>query len=149
MKIIGLAADHAGYEIKEFIKSYLMNKGYETEDFGTFSIDNCDYADYAHLLANSIEKEEDIELGIAICGSGNGINMTLNKHRKIRAALCWREELAVLARAHNNANILVLPSRFITKEECIKCINSFLGTEFEGGRHQIRISKIHYKSVKV
>lgn len=148
MKTIGIAANHAGYELKEYVKFVLMEKGYGIKDFGTFDNNGCDYADFAHPLSNSVEKDENIELGIAVCGSGNGINMTLNKHQHIRAALCWHETLAVLAKAHNNANILVLPARFISKEESKKCINAFLNTKFEGGRHLQRIRKIPLTSCK-
>lgn len=141
MKTIGLACDHAGYELKEFVKELVESKGISCKDFGTYSTDSCDYADFAHPLANAVEKEE-VYPGIAICGSGNGINITLNKHQGIRAALCWAEELASLARAHNDANVLVMPARFISKEEATKIIDAFLTTTFEGGRHQKRIEKI-------
>ncbi len=136
-----MAADHAGYPLKEVIKPYLIEKGYEVEDFGTCSADSCDYADFAHPAAVAVENG-DCDFGIAMCGSGNGIQMTLNKHQKIRAALCWLPELAALARQHNDANFLVLPGRFITEEVAKKIVDAYLGAEFEGGRHQRRIDKI-------
>ncbi|WP_102408538.1 ribose 5-phosphate isomerase B [Parabacteroides bouchesdurhonensis] len=141
MKTIGLACDHAGYELKEYVKQLLDEKGLPYTDFGTYSAESCDYPDFAHALANAFEKGE-VYPGIAICGSGNGIAMTLNKHQKVRAALCWNEEIARLARAHNDANILVMPGRFISKEEAAKAVNIFLSEPFEGGRHQKRIDKI-------
>jgi len=141
MTTIGLCSDHAGYELKEYVKNILDKKGIAYKDFGTNSTQSVDYADYAHPLANAIEKG-DVDSGIAVCGSGNGIAITLNKHQGIRAALCWGEELASLARAHNNANILVMPGRFISREEATKIVEAYLNTPFEGGRHQNRINKI-------
>ncbi|MBQ8530866.1 MAG: ribose 5-phosphate isomerase B [Parabacteroides sp.] len=141
METIGLCSDHAGFELKEFIKQLLDSKGIAYKDFGTYSTDSCDYSDYAHPLAKAIEAG-DVYPGIAICGTGNGIAMTLNKHQGIRAALCWQEELARLARAHNNANILVMPGRCISQEEATRVVNAFFTTPFEGGRHQRRIEKI-------
>lgn len=140
-KIIGFASDHAGFELKEFVKDYLVEKGWDYKDFGTHNKASCDYADFAHPLASAVEEGKP-SVGIAICGSGNGINMTLNKHLKIRAALCWNSELARLAREHNNANILVLPARFIDKQSVKQIIDEFLNGEFEGGRHRQRIKKI-------
>ena len=150
MITIGLASDHAGFELKEFVKNYLEQAGFIFEDFGTFSTESCDYSDYAHPLAMAVEagqigevgKNRGVDLGIAMCGSGNGIAMTLNKHQRIRAALCWNVEIVQLARAHNNANILVLPARFINKKEVEEMIRVFLSTPFEGDRHQQRIDKI-------
>ena len=136
-----MAADHAGYPLKEIIKPYLESKGYEVVDFGTNSADSCDYADYAHPAAAAVEKGE-CAFGVAMCGSGNGIQITLNKHQKIRAALCWLPELASLARQHNDANFLVLPARFITEENAKNIVDAYLAAEFEGGRHQRRIDKI-------
>ena len=138
---IGLCADHAGFLKKEFIKKILDKKGIAYHDYGTHSADSCDYADFAHPLANAVENG-DVYPGIACCGSGNGINMTLNKHQKIRSALCWAEELAKLARQHNDANVLTIPARFVTEDEVEKMIDAFLSTPFEGGRHQNRIDKI-------
>ena len=141
MKTIGLCSDHAGFELKEFIKQLLDSKGIAYKDFGTSSSDSCDYPDYAHPLAKSVETNE-VYPGIAICGTGNGIAMTLNKHQGIRAALCWHEELASLARSHNDANILVMPGRFISHEKAEQIVEAFFNTDFEGGRHQRRIDKI-------
>ncbi|KAF5039990.1 putative sugar phosphate isomerase YwlF [anaerobic digester metagenome] len=138
---IGIASDHAGYELKEILKEELTILGYQTEDFGTNSPASMDYPDVAHPLAKAVENG-DLPLGIAICGSGNGISMTVNKYTGIRAALCWNEELAKLARNHNNANILSLPARFITHQEAIAILKSFLAASFEGGRHETRINKI-------
>ena len=141
---IGLASDHAGFELKEFVKTYIGNKGYTCKDFGTLTIESCDYPDFAHPLAEAVESGE-VDWGIALCGSGNGIGMTLNKHQGIRAAICWNTDIARVTRAHNDANILVLPARFIHREESIEIINTFLNTPFEGGRHQRRIEKIPVK----
>lgn len=141
---VAFASDHAGFELKEFLKSYVAGKGYEPVDFGTFSDASCDYADFAHPAAEAVEKGE-CAFGICMCGSGNGIQMTLNKHQGIRAALCWLPELAALAKQHNNANILVLPARFVSQEEALKIVDAYLGAEFEGGRHQARIDKIPLK----
>ena len=144
MKTIGLASDHAGYELKEYIKTWLEAKGYTFKDFGTYSADSCDYADFAHPLANAVEAG-DCYPGIAVCGSGQGIGITLNKHQGIRAALCWIPEIAHLARQHNDANILVLLGRFIDTDMADKILNEFFTTEFEGGRHQARIEKMPVK----
>lgn len=138
---IALASDHAGYDLKEKVKAYLVGKGYEIKDFGAFSDGSADYPDFAHPLAQAIEKKE-FELGISMCGSGNGINITANKHSGVRSALCWRKDIAELARQHNDANICALPARFISKEEALTIIDAFLTTKFEGGRHQRRIDKI-------
>lgn len=144
MKTIGLCSDHAGFELKEFVKQILDERNIPYKDFGTHSTESCDYPDFAHPLAEAIEAEE-VYPGIAICGSGNGISMTLNKHQGVRAALCWMEEISALARAHNDANILVMPGRFISHEEALKVLNAFLTTPYEGGRHQRRIDKIPVK----
>ncbi len=146
MKIIGIASDHAGYELKEILKSWLKVKGYDLKDFGAFSIESSDYPDFAHPLANAIEKG-DVNIGISICGSGNGMNMTVNKHQDIRAGLCWNKEIARLARAHNNANICSLPARFVSVDDAKEIVETFLNTEFEGGRHQIRIEKIPVNNI--
>lgn len=138
---IAFASDHAGYELKLRLEKYVESLGYEIQDFGTDSPESCDYPDYAHPAAEAVEKGE-CALGIAMCGSGNGIQMTLNKHQQIRAALCWLPELASLARQHNNANFLVLPARFISYEEAVKIVDAYLNAKFEGGRHQRRIDKI-------
>ena len=138
---IGLCSDHAGYELKEIVKGYLESQGYEVRDFGTHSTESCDYADFAHPCARAVEKGE-VYPAIAMCGSGNGIAMTLNHHRDIRSALCWDVELAQLARAHNDANVLVMPARFIAPEKALAIVDTFLATPFEGGRHIRRIAKI-------
>lgn len=140
-KTIGMASDHAGYELKEHLKSLLGDMGYAVRDFGTHSAESMDYPDVAHPLADAVEKGE-VDFGIAMCGSGNGISMTLNKHEGIRAALCWTPELASLARQHNNANILSLPARFVPQETADEIVKAYISAEFEGGRHQRRIDKI-------
>lgn len=141
IKVIGLACDHAAYELKEYLKTMLDSKGIEYKDFGCFSSESVDYPDFAHPLAEAVESGECYP-GIAMCGTGNGISMTLNKHQGIRAALCWNEEIARLARQHNDANILSMPARFISKEEAVKIMEAFLSSDFEGGRHERRIKKI-------
>ncbi|MEA3445243.1 MAG: ribose 5-phosphate isomerase B [Bacteroidota bacterium] len=140
-KKIALSCDHAGYKTKEKLKDYLVEKGFAVEDFGTYSIDSCDYPDFAHPMANSVENGK-ADIGISICGSGNGINMAANKHQGIRSALCWKPELAELARLHNDANICALPARFVTFDEAKAIVEKFLNTGFEGGRHINRINKI-------
>lgn len=144
MKTIGLASDHAGFELKEFVKKWLEQKGWEYKDFGTYSTASCDYPDFAHPLAQAVEAGECYP-GIAICGSGEGISMTLNKHQGIRAALCWMPEIARLARQHNDANVLVMPGRFIDTATADQIMTEFFNTAFEGGRHQARIDKIPVK----
>ena len=139
--MIGLASDHAGFALKQHVKDYLAEKGIEFHDYGTYSEESCDYPDFAHALAKGMEVGE-CEKGIAICGSGEGINMTLNKHQSIRAALCWIPEIAHLARQHNDANVLVMPGRFITNEEADAIMDEYFQTPFEGGRHERRIAKI-------
>lgn len=138
---IAFASDHAGYELKQHLLDMMRSRGYETVDFGTHSTESCDYPDYAHPCAVAVEKG-DCAFGIAMCGTGNGISMTLNKHQGIRAALCWKPEIAALAKQHNNANILVLPARFVTQQEADSIVDAFLDASFEGGRHQHRIDKI-------
>lgn len=141
MKKIGIACDHAGYEMKEFLVGYLSTKGYEVTDFGTHSEQSVDYPDYAHALASAIESGE-LEQGIGLCGSGEGMAMTLNKHQGIRAGLCWQPEIAALTRQHNNANVVVLPARFVTNDEAMAIVDEFLSSSFEGGRHERRVEKI-------
>ena len=141
MKIIGIANDHAGYELKLKLIDYLRQNGYTIKNFGTDTLDSVDYPDFAHPLAQAVEQGV-CDVGISICGSGNGINMTMNKHAGIRAALCWCPEISRLARAHNNANICSLPARFVTEETAYQIVNEFLNTPFDGGRHQTRIEKI-------
>ena len=140
MKKLAIAADHAGFELKEYLKEQLKNE-YEITDFGTHSLDSVDYPDFVHPAASSIENGEN-ELGILVCGSGQGVSITANKHQKIRCALCWMPELAALARQHNNANMVSLPARFIAKELALEIVQKFLNTDFEGGRHQNRVDKI-------
>ena len=141
---IGIACDHAGYEYKERLVKYLREKGHEVKDYGTHSTESMDYPDTAHPLAFAVEAGEH-EKGIVLCGSGNGISMTVNKHQGIRCALCWNTELAALARQDNNANVVSIPARFIAYEEAQAIIDTFLATGFEGGRHQRRIEKIPVK----
>lgn len=138
---IAIGADHAGYELKEAIKKHLEQSHIEVKDFGTNSEESVDYPDFGHPVANEVEAKK-VDFGIVICGSGNGINMSVNKHKGIRSALSWTEEIASLARQHNNANILALPARFISIEEGVKIADVFLKTSFEGGRHQRRVDKI-------
>lgn len=140
-KLIPIGCDHAGYQLKIAVIEHLKNKGFEIKDFGTDSEESIDYPDFGHPVAEMVEKDDSI-LGIVICGSGNGINMTANKHAGIRSALCWSEEIAALARQHNNANILALPARFLSIEEGLSIVDTFLSTEFEGGRHARRVAKI-------
>ena len=141
MKKIALASDHAGYETKLVLIEMLKEKGYEIKDFGTNSTESVDYPDFAHPMASAVEKK-DFDLGISLCGSGNGINMTVNKHQGIRSALCWTVEIAELARFHNDANICSLPARFVSVDLAKDIVNKFLETKFEGGRHILRIDKI-------
>lgn len=138
---IALGSDHAGYEYKEHIKAYLGKKGYKVVDFGTDSPTSVDYPDFVHPVADSIVNRK-CKLGIIVCGSGNGVNMTANKYAKIRSALCWTSEISKLARQHNNANVLAIPARFITKRMTTAIVKSFITTEFEGGRHARRVKKI-------
>ena len=139
-KKIAIGADHAGYTLKSELVSLLKEKGYSVTDFGCPSEASIDYPDYAHPVAKAVETEGVI--GILICGSGNGISMSANKHSGIRCALCWTNEIALLARQHNDANIISLPARYISVAEAKKCVDIFLKTEFEGGRHQRRVNKI-------
>ncbi|MBC6365500.1 ribose 5-phosphate isomerase B [Algoriphagus sp. AK58] len=140
-KKIAIGGDHAGFEYKGKLIQRLKDLGYEVKDFGPFSADSVDYPDYVHPLSSAIENGE-FELGIVICGSGNGVAITANKHQGIRAALCWNEDLAALARQHNDANVLAIPARFITYELAEKLAEIFLSTPFEGGRHSHRVNKI-------
>ena len=144
IKKVGLASDHAAYQLKQYVKQYLESKGIEFKDYGTLTEDSCNYADYGHALAEGIEKGE-VYPGIAMCGSGEGISMTLNKHQSIRAGLCWIPEIAHLIRQHNDANVLVMPGRFIDNDMARRIMDEFLNTEFEGGRHQARIEAIPVK----
>ena len=140
-KLIGLASDHAGFALKQFVIKYLTEKGIGYVDLGCYSEDSCDYPDFAHKLGEKIDKQE-MERGIAICGSGEGISMALNKHPKVRAALCWSPEIAQMARKHNDANVLVMPGRYVSIEVAAQIMDVFFMTPFEGGRHTRRIEKI-------
>jgi ribose 5-phosphate isomerase B len=143
---ISMGSDHAGFELKQKIKKYLYTMGKKVEilDRGCFIEERCDYPDYAHLVAEDVEKDK-CDFGILVCGSGNGINMSANKWSGVRSALCWNSEIANMARLHNDANILTLPGRYISLEEAIDCVDEFLKTEFEGGRHADRVNKISKK----
>lgn len=140
-KTISIGCDHAGFPYKEGIINYLRSQGFTVLDFGTNSADSVDYPDYVHPAANSIEQGK-ADMGVLICGSGNGVCMTANKHLGIRAAMVWKEEIARLARQHNNANMICLPARFITLEEAVHFTDVFLHTDFEGGRHERRVEKM-------
>lgn len=140
MKKIAIACDHAGYELKEYFKAELASK-YEITDFGTNSLDSVDYPDFVHPAATSIEKGEN-ELGILICGSGQGVQLSANKHEGIRCALAWMPEIAELAKQHNNCNMVAMPARFIAKEFALEIVEKFINTPFEGGRHERRVNKI-------
>ena len=140
-KVIPIGADHAGFELKSTVIQHLEAAGYELKDFGCYSEESIDYPDFGHPVAEMVEENEGM-LGILICGSGNGINMTANKHQGVRSALCWKKELAELARQHNNANIIALPARFISEAEGLEMVDAFLSTAFEGGRHERRVNKI-------
>jgi ribose 5-phosphate isomerase B len=141
LRKIGLASDHAGYELKEFIRTLLDKKKIAYIDYGTYTAESVSYAAFGHRLAEAIEQDE-VQMGIGVCGSGNGINMTLNKHASIRSALSWNEEITRLARAHNDANVLALPGRFLSLDLAEKMVDIFLNTPFEGGRHRQRIEAI-------
>jgi len=141
MTKILLASDHAGFDLKNIIVLHLIAQGFEIQDYGCYSNESCDYADFAHPLAREVENGDNV-VGIVCCGSGNGINMTVNKHQGIRSAICWNMETAILARTHNNANVCSLPSRFISVELALEIVDIFLHTDFEFGRHSLRIQKI-------
>lgn len=138
---IAIGGDHAGFSYKQKVVIYLEGKGVEVKDFGPYSDASVDYPDFVHPVASGVEKGE-YDLGILICGSGNGVAMTANKHQKIRASLCWNTDLAQLARQHNNANIICIPERFVAYETAEEMVEQFIYTEFEGGRHQNRVNKI-------
>ncbi len=138
---ISIGSDHAGFGYKEAIKDHLKQKGHEVEDHGTFTEASCDYPDYAHAVAAAVEQHAS-DRGVLICGSANGVCMTANKHAGVRAALCWEKDIAQLARAHNDANVICIPARFISIDVALELIDTFLETAFEGGRHQNRVNKI-------
>lgn len=141
IKKIAIGGDHAGFDYKAELITYLTAKGYEVNDFGPYSNASCDYADFAHPLSSAVENKE-YTFGILLCGSANGVAITANKHQGIRAGLAWNAEVSSLIRQHNDANVLCIPARFVTLEEAIEITNVFLTTEFEGGRHQLRVNKI-------
>ena len=138
---ISIGNDHAGVEYKNYIKEYLLIKDIEVNNYGTDSLDSVDYPDFAHPVSKDVNEKKS-DLGILICGSGNGVCMTANKYKNVRAALCWNKELALLSKSHNNANIVCIPARFIDKEEALEIIKTFISQEFEGGRHERRVNKI-------
>lgn len=141
MQKIAIGSDHAGFGYKEAIKDHLTKNGFEVQDHGTFTESSCDYPDYAHAVANAVETGL-CDKGVLICGSANGVAITANKHAGIRAALCWEKEIAILARAHNDANIICIPARFVSIDDAFEMTDVFFSTEFEGGRHAARVSKI-------
>lgn len=138
---VAIGSDHAGFEYKEALRNWLLKNNYELKDFGTYTADSADYADFAHPVSLAVEKKE-FDFGILVCGSANGVAITANKHQGIRAAICWTEELASLARQHNDANIVCIPARFVSLELAEKITDTFLHTTFEGGRHARRVDKI-------
>jgi ribose 5-phosphate isomerase B len=138
---VAIGSDHAGFQVKQHIAHFLDEKGYKFHDYGTYSDESTDYPDYAHKVACEV-KNGNFDFGIVVCGSGNGVNMTVNKHQGIRSALCWNREIASVVRLHNDANICALPGRFISKELAVEIVEVFLSTGFEGGRHLNRINKI-------
>jgi len=141
MTKIAIGSDHAGFSYKEAIKDHLTQAGFEVNDLGTFTDASCDYPDYAHAVASAVEAGVSL-FGVLVCGSANGVAITANKHAGIRAAICWEKEIAILARAHNNANIICVPARFVPVDAALDMVDVFLSTEFEGGRHATRVGKI-------
>ena len=138
---IAIGSDHAGFNYKEVIKDHLRQAGHDVDDLGTFTEASCDYPDYAHAVAHAVEQGQ-TEMGVLVCGSANGVAITANKHAGIRAAICWEKEIAILARSHNNANIICIPARFVSTDATFEMVDTFLSTPFEGGRHQTRVGKI-------
>ena len=138
---IAIGSDHAGFNYKEAIKDHLRQAGHDVDDLGTFTEASCDYPDYAHAVAHAVEQGQ-TEMGVLVCGSANGVAITANKHAGIRAAICWEKEIAILARAHNDANIICIPARFVSTDATFEMVDTFLSTPFEGGRHQTRVGKI-------
>lgn len=136
---IAIGSDHAGFEYKELLKSFLSD--YEVKDFGTYSPDSVDYPDFAHPVADAVESNE-FTFGVLVCGSANGVAITANKHQQIRAAICWQKEIAELARLHNNANVICIPARFVSEDLAKEMVTTFLNTAFEGGRHANRVGKM-------
>jgi ribose 5-phosphate isomerase B len=142
MPSIAIGSDHAGYEYKEGLRHWLEKQGFTVKDFGTHSLDSVDYPDFAHPVARAVESKE-VDWGMLLCGSANGVAITANKHQGVRAAVCWKEEIAVLARQHNNANIVCIPARFVSYNEAERILDRFLNASFEGGRHEKRVGKIN------
>lgn len=138
---IAIGNDHAGPDYKHLIVAYLKSEGHEVYNFGTDTIDSVDYPDFGHQVASAVQNGE-VDMGIVICGSGNGIAMSANKHQKVRAALCWMKEIAILAREHNDANVMSIPARYTSQNQALEMVKAFLTTDFEGGRHQRRVDKI-------
>jgi|TARA_B100000902_G_C26868930_1_gene696778 ribose 5-phosphate isomerase B len=138
---ISIGNDHAGVDYKKYIQEYLFVKNVEVKNYGTDSLDSVDYPDFAHPVSQDVN-DESSDLGILICGSGNGVCMTANKYKNVRAALCWNKELAMLSKTHNNANVICIPARFIEKEDALEIVKTFILEKFEGGRHQRRVNKI-------
>lgn len=138
---IAIACDHAGYIMKEMVVDYLKQNGYDVKDFGTYSEESCDYPDYVHKLGKAIDIDE-YEKGFVLCGSANGVNMTVNKYKNVRSALCWQIDVCEMSRLHNDANVCAIPARYISNELCVEIVQTFLDTEFEGGRHIQRVEKI-------
>jgi ribose 5-phosphate isomerase B len=141
LKPVAIGSDHAGFEYKDIITDLLKSKGLEVTDFGTYSSDSVDYPDFAHPVSEAVEKGE-AAWGVLICGSANGVAITANKHQGIRAAICWNEDVAKLARSHNNANVICIPARFVSVTVAESLVTEFMNTAFEGGRHQTRVGKI-------
>lgn len=141
-EIIPIASDHAGYELKQKVIKHLEKQGFELKDYGTYSAESCDYPDFAHPVGRDINKGV-YKRGIVICGTGNGVQITVNKYPNVRCALCWAPELAQLARQHNDANILSMPARFISEDTALQVVDAYINTAFEGGRHQRRVEKIN------
>jgi ribose 5-phosphate isomerase B len=141
MEKIAIGADHAGFEYKELLKKWLEQSGYSVKDYGTHSTESADYPDFAHPVAEAVEKKQ-VDVGLLLCGSANGVAITANKHQGVRAALCWTEDVAELARQHNNANVVCIPARFVSYEQAQNILDRFLHSSFEGGRHERRVSKI-------
>ena len=141
MTKIAIGSDHAGFNYKEAIKDHLTQAGFEVSDLGTFTDASCDYPDYAHAVASAVESGASL-FGVLVCGSANGVAITANKHAGIRAAICWEKEIAILARAHNDANIICVPARFVPVDSALEMVDVFISTEFEGGRHATRVGKM-------
>ena len=138
---VAIGCDHAGFEYKDAIIKFLKQQNIDISDYGTFSTDSVDYPDFGHRVAEAVQRKE-VDMGIVLCGSGNGIAMTVNKHSHVRCALCWSKEIAALARQHNDANVISIPARFVSQFQAVEMVSTFLNTAFEGGRHAVRVAKI-------